>query len=67
MSKYGGLDKIKTDGLSLIETHNGKKIYECKDNDHPSVCKGILVVSRGYLIDEQLGSIENARDVADRF
>lgn len=66
MSIYNGLDKISTKGLKLIEKYRGKKIYEAEDG-HPEVNAGLLVVSSGYLVDEQLRNIEVAHQTIDHF
>lgn len=67
MSKYTGLDKISRINHILIETYNGCRILECISHDDPQVNAGILVMHRGWLVDEQLGTVENARRVADQF
>ena len=59
MSKYSGLDKVDLEGLSLIEKYSGCKIYTNDD--------GYVIVKRGYEIDQQLNTIEDARAVADHF
>jgi hypothetical protein len=60
MSKYAGLDKVDLDKLTHIENYSGGKIYQHETD-------GFFAVKRGYLVDEQLTTLEDARGVIDHF
>jgi hypothetical protein len=60
MSRYDGLDKLDLDGLSLVETYMGCKIY--KDSDGR-----FSVAKRGFEIDSSLNDLQGAQMMADWF
>jgi hypothetical protein len=59
MSKYSDLEKLDANLVNFVESYSGGKIY--KDND------GFIAVKRNFIIDEQINSIEQAKQVIDHF
>lgn len=60
MGKYSGLDKIDLDGLSLVETYMGCKIYKDSDGRYS-------VAKRGFEIDSDFNDLHGAQEIADWF
>ena len=62
MGKYSALDKITSEdleGSKLVNSYRGCKIY--LDDD------GYSIVSRGYLVDACLTTVELAKKTVDQF
>lgn len=66
-SKYDGLDKATQEDvkdLLFVESYRRVKIYKVKSEGER---ESYTIISRGFLVDEQIISIEWAKQVIDHF
>ena len=65
--KYSGLDKATTEELAeleFVESYRRVKIYKIKKEGER---ESYSVISRGYLVDECITTIESTRMIIDHF